>query len=269
MRKRHYAFLALILLLLILTFGLDNRLTVTDYALASDKIASPVKLVLLADLHSCLYGENQSELIAAIDAQSPDLVVLSGDIADDVLPRDGTRLLLAGIAKYDCYYVTGNHEIWSGEADAIRGMFRAYGVTVLTGDCRAVEIRGQRLNICGVDDPAVGEAAFAAQLKSAAAGAEPRAFTLLLAHRPERIGQYAEYGFDLVLSGHAHGGQWRLPGLINGVFAPNQGFFPAYTSGFYEQNGVKMLVSRGLSRESTRIPRFFNPPEAVVLELGK
>ena len=92
-------------------------------------------------------------------------------------------------------------------------------------------------------------------------------YTILLAHRPERIGAYRQYPFDLVVSGHAHGGQWRIPGLLNGLYAPNQGLFPQYAGGCYDEDGMAFVVSRGLARESTRIPRLFNPPELVVVDL--
>ena len=89
----------------------------------------------------------------------------------------------------------------------------------------------------------------------------------MLAHRPERIKDYLAYGFDLILSGHAHGGQWRIPGLLNGLLAPNQGLFPQYAGGRYDWEGTVFLVSRGLARESTRVPRIFNPPELVAVDL--
>ena len=92
-------------------------------------------------------------------------------------------------------------------------------------------------------------------------------FTLLLAHRPEFFDVYTQYDFDLVLSGHAHGGQWRIPGLINGLFSPNQGWFPKYAGGRYGEDGTIMIVSRGLANNVGAIPRIFNPPELVVVEI--
>ena len=92
-------------------------------------------------------------------------------------------------------------------------------------------------------------------------------FSVLLAHRPERIEDYLQYPFDLIVSGHAHGGQWRIPGILNGLLAPNQGFFPPYAGGQYDFADTTLIVSRGLARESTRIPRIFNRPELVVIDL--
>ena len=106
-----------------------------------------------------------------------------------------------------------------------------------------------------------------AALESVAWASTNQDFTLLVSHRPERIEDYAKYPFDLVLAGHAHGGQWCLPFLINGVYAPNQGVFPKYAGGMYARGDMHMIVSRGLARESTRIPRFYNRPELVVVDI--
>ena len=90
---------------------------------------------------------------------------------------------------------------------------------------------------------------------------------VLLAHRPENIKCYLQYPFDLIVSGHAHGGQWRIPGLLNGLYAPHQGLFPRYAGGRYDFDGATFLVSRGLARESTRVPRIFNRPELVIVDI--
>ena len=251
----------------------DSRLKMQHYTITSEKIQTPIRLLLLSDLHSCAYGERQAILIDAIDRQAPDAILLGGDICDDVLPHDNTKALLQEIAdRYLCYYVTGNHEYWSGEIDDILQLFRSYGVHILSGSSDTVDFNGQSVNICGITDPdAIRYSNFKKsteeQLESLKAAAANGNYTVLLAHRPELIEQYAVYGFDLVLSGHAHGGQWRIPGLINGVYAPNQGWFPPYAGGKYEVHGTTMIVSRGLARETTRIPRIFNRPELVVVDV--
>lgn len=268
-RKRLIIFAAsLAAILFFVAAGLNNGLTAADYSLQSNKVDAPIRIALLTDLHSCFFGEGQEELIARIEEKGPDLILMAGDIADDSMPHDGTVRLLEAIgSRYDCFYVTGNHEIWSGEAAEIKDMFREYGVTVLEGDGVTVEVGGTALNICGVDDPDIGRTEFAEQLEAVAQAVDEEVFTVLVSHRPELIDMYAQYGFDLVVSGHAHGGQWRIPFLIKGVYAPNQGYFPDYTSGLYRSGETQMLVSRGLSRESTGIPRFYNPPEVVLLTL--
>jgi len=268
-RKKIILLVLLALVIVLAVTAFYNSLTVTEYTIYSEKINNTVKIVLLTDLHSCVYGNNQEKLIKKIEKQKPDIIFMSGDIADDVLPDVNVVQLLEGIAnKYPCYYVAGNHEFWSGRVDGQKEMFRKHGVTVLEGDCEKVIINGQSLSICGIDDPFAGNEIFNSQLEKVSAFTDPSIYTVLLTHRPERFDDYVKGGFDLVLSGHAHGGQWRIPLLLpNGLFAPNQGLFPKYTNGVHEKNNTKIVISRGLSRESTIIPRIYNPPEAVVINL--
>lgn len=226
-------------------------------------------IVLLADLHSCAYGEGQKELLEAVDKASPDLVLLGGDILDDRLPPENAQRLMAGLAKkYPVFYVSGNHEYWTKKIGVLKNLVRAEGIPVLEGDMVSLNLRGQDLNICGADDPTyIGKAASLRQIAEARRQVDPKHFTLLLIHRPELFKKYAPMAFDLILSGHTHGGQWRIPGLLNGLYAPNQGFFPPYAGGLYREGAAAMVVSRGLAKESTRVPRVFNPPELVVIRL--
>ena len=251
--------------------ALNTRLTLRHYTVESAKISRPVRLVLLTDLHSCAYGEGQRELLDAVEEQHPDLVLLGGDILDDdpALPEENAWTIIEALgSSYPTFYVTGNHEFWSGRAEEIKVRIENSGVTVLEGEGRTVVFQGQPIHICGIDDPAVGTDIWQAQLSSAARGAVREGFSILLTHRPERTSAYEGQGFDLILAGHAHGGQWRIPGILNGLLAPNQGFFPAYAGGRYELGETTLIVSRGLARESTRVPRIFNRPELVVVDLA-
>ena len=258
-------------LIIIVTLAFYNGLTVKHYEIKSEKIANEkVRFLLLADLHSCFYGEEQSKLLKKINEQNPDIILMSGDIADDYMPHNGTIALLKGITeKYPCYYVTGNHEFWSNEVDSIKKIFRDYNVIVLEGNSHIITIKNQEINIAGVDDTYIGWENFNNQLKTALSAINEDNYTVLLSHHPELVDIYKELNCDLIVSGHAHGGQWRIPLLLNGLLAPNQGFFPKYAGGLYDLNGRKMVVSRGLSRESTRIPRIFNPPELVVIDVSQ
>ena len=272
-KKRRLWWLLLIPVLLMGAFFVgvfDNKLTVRTYTVGSDKVTAPLRLVLLSDLHSCDYGQGQRELLDAVAAQSPDAVLLSGDMVDDETDRldpERAYTAMAALAEaYPTYYVTGNHEYWSGEADAIKARIAALGVTVLEGTTAKLSLKGQTFTLCGVDDPEVGEAVWNAQL-GAVGETAGEYFTVLLTHRPERVEDYAKYPFDLMVAGHAHGGQWRVPGLINGLMAPNQGLFPKYAGGAYSVGEGTMVVGRGLARESTRVPRIWNPPEVVLIEV--
>ena len=275
--KKQRKILALLLaciLGIMVPFAFNTKLKIQHYSLESEKLTAPVRIVLITDLHSCSYGEGQRELIDAIHAQKPDIILLGGDICDDKLPHRNTELVLRAIAdKYPCYYVTGNHEYWSREIEKILKIFESYNVPVLEGSFDTIDVRGQKLNICGISDPDClkytdKNYSITEQLKDAAVASENGNYSILLAHRPELIDSYLNYDFDLILAGHAHGGQWRLPGIINGLFAPNQGFFPRYAGGKYRFDDSYMIVSRGLARESTRIPRIFNRPELVVIDIS-
>lgn len=242
--------------------GWDYDLKTVTYTVETPALSAPIRIAVLSDLHSCDYGENQQELLDAVAAAAPDIVALPGDILDDVLPTErGEQALRALAVKYPCYYVSGNHDGFLTDRVA------AAGVTVLQGESREVTVDGQPLLICGVEDSRYTPN-FDEQLKSLAAdSAATDAFSLLLAHRPARIGQYLPGNYDLILCGHAHGGQWRIPGLLNGLLAPDEGLFPKYAGGAYVFGSTTMIVSRGLAKESTRVPRLYNPPELVLVDL--
>lgn len=267
--------LVLIALLAVALAAFDCRMVVRKYSVDAAEISEPIRIALVTDLHSCRYGANQTKLIDAVCAQNPDLVLLGGDIFDDNIEDTNAELFLAGIAgRYPCYYVAGNHEYWSGVENFAAKMeiLKKYDVSILSGKCETLQIRGACINICGADDPDAfefdgDESLFFRQLDAVNEAAQNGNFTILLSHRPEYWEKYQEYDFDVVLAGHAHGGQWRIPGLLNGLFAPDQGLFPEYAGGRYDQGSKTMIVSRGLARESTRVPRIFNRPELVMVEI--
>lgn len=275
LRKRWKIWLAAgVVLAALAVWALWTGLVVRTYTLETAKLDQPVRLLLLTDLHSTVHGREQRALIDLVRAQAPDAVLLAGDIADDEVPHRGTELLLAAVAgEYPCFYVTGNHEFWAEDTEEILEMFRRYGVTVLAGTWSDLTVRGQAIRVFGVDDPegfeaAPGEAVPAGwleQWETCRAGLEEGMVSVLLSHRPELTELYRGSGFDLVVSGHAHGGQVRVPLLLNGLYAPNQGFFPQYAGGLYDLDGTALAASRGLS--ISRLPRVFNPPEAVVIDL--
>lgn len=274
-RKKRRIIALCVLAAVVLAAALDVRMVTRFYRLDAPEINAPVRIALVTDLHSCNYGRNQARLVEAVHAQQPDLVLLGGDIFDDKFPDGNTEAFIAGITgKYPIYYVTGNHEYWAGAEKfaAKMAILEKHSVPMLSGEWETIEINGQHINICGVDDPYAyprksRTAGMVRQLDRVCTAAENGCYTILLSHRPELFEIYAAYDFDLVLSGHAHGGQWRIPGILNGLYAPNQGIFPKYTGGEYAMNGTTMIVSRGLARESTRVPRIFNRPELVIIEI--
>ena len=259
--------------------GFYQGLTVRHYTLSADQFSGSLRIVLITDLHSCAYGDGMTDLLTAIEAASPDVLLFSGDILDNIAPDDNTKTLLKGIdGRWPCYYVTGNHECWSSDKEFDRKMslLEQNGVTILAGTWVTVVLGGVPVNLCDVDDPEAirlsdavrrSDGRFRDQLVRVSHAAENGNYTILLSHRPEYYAEYLDRGFDLVVSGHAHGGQWRIPGIVNGIYAPNQGFFPRYAGGKYTDGSTAMIVSRGLAKESTRLPRFYNPPELVVIDV--
>jgi predicted MPP superfamily phosphohydrolase len=278
-------------------FVFNQRLSVSYYNVETTKIKGPVKLALITDLHACYYGKGQRELLNAIEFEQPDAILLCGDIFDDRLPHINTLTFIEGVShKYPCYYVSGNHEFWSGQVDEFKYILKSYGVSILEGTYETLNVRGDTIRISGIDDPDIDmypgdssayaelsksfannynaveykddSALFNSQINQLQTSAETGTFTVLLSHRPERIGELLPLKADLVTAGHAHGGQWRIPGILpNGLFAPDQGLFPKYTNGMYAFGNTRLIVSRGLARESTLIPRVFNRPEVVVIML--
>lgn len=231
------------------------------YTLVSRKVSKKVRIVQISDLHSCSYGKDMKNLINAVDAAEPDIIVLTGDIFDNRTDNKNSDTLLKAIAqKYPCYYVSGNHEYWGNMWDTLSRRAESLGVTVLQGE--NVDIDG--ITICG----ASAKSDIDDSVKVCADNADADSFNVLLAHFPEKIDFYRSFGkFDLVLSGHAHGGQWRLPPFINGLYAPGQGLFPKYAGGRYDFDDTTFIVSRGLSRTMEHFPRIFNNPELVVIDI--
>ncbi|MBR4412316.1 MAG: metallophosphoesterase [Lachnospiraceae bacterium] len=240
-----------------------------SFDLIKEGDTNPVRCVLITDLHSCYYGKNQKSLIKKIDKENPDIIFLGGDIFDDKIDDDNALIFLEDISKkYKCFYVSGNHEYWSERCDEMKDKVRSLGITVLEGDCETITVNGKTIDVCGVDDPTrLYERQFKEQLDNAYAKTSEDHFKILLTHRPERTDLYIKYDYDLILSGHAHAGQIRIPFINIGIYAPNQGLFSKYVSGIYTlENGSRLIVSRGLARESTLAPRFFNHPEIVVID---
>lgn len=252
-------------LLILAAVALDEGITVPRYKINSDKIKKPLRIVLLTDFHSSSYGKDQRVLADVIDGQSPDIILLAGDIAENVRPHKHTEELLEQIAgKYPCFYTVGNHEEWSGECGKIKEMFRSYGVTVLEGDSEILDLEGQKIRVSGADNSLPLE-----QYAACCENAGDDIFTVFMSHRPDLVDMYSGRGFDLVVSGHAHGGQVRIPHILNGLYAPNQGIFPKYAGGRYTlaDGKTEMIVSRGLCKNI--LPRIFNPPEVVVIDIAE
>lgn len=270
MGKKHRWILPVLAILVILTLiALDERLILRTYTVVSPKLTAEVRLAVVTDFHS---SDNADDVVAMVASCAPDAVLLVGDLFDDDTqnrPTERTLSLMRQLsALYPCYYVSGNHEAWTGEMDALYQQTEEAGVTVLRMSSGVLTVRGQRIALCGIPDPY--EMVFSGapdteeQLRQALEDVDSADFTVLLAHRPELLAKYAQFPLDLVVSGHAHGGQVRIPGVLNGLYAPNQGWFPKLAGGVYTQDGTTLIVSRGLAVR-TRLPRIFNRLEVVLV----
>ena len=270
MRKKHWWILPVLAILVALALiALDERLILRTYTVVSPKLTAEVRLAVVTDFHS---SDNADDVVAMVASCAPDAVLLVGDLFDDDTqnrPTERTLSLMRQLsAQYPCYYVSGNHEAWTGEMDALYQQTEEAGVTVLRMSSGVLTVRGQRIALCGIPDPY--EMVFSGapdteeQLRQALEDVDSADFTVLLAHRPELLTKYAQFPLDLVVSGHAHGGQVRIPGVLNGLYAPNQGWFPKLAGGAYTQDGTTLIVSRGLAVR-TRLPRIFNRPEVVLV----
>ena len=270
MRKKHWWILPVLAILVILTLiALDEWLILRTYTVVSPKLTAEVRLAVVTDFHS---SDNADDVVAMVASCAPDAVLMVGDMFDDDIanrPTERTLSLMRQLsALYPCYYVSGNHEAWTGEMDALYQQTEEAGVTVLRMSSGVLTVRGQRIALCGIPDPyemvLSGAPDTEEQLRQALENVDSADFTVLLAHRPELLAKYAQFPLDLVVSGHAHGGQVRIPGVLNGLYAPNQGWFPKLAGGAYTQDGTTLIVSRGLAVR-TRLPRIFNRPEVVLV----
>lgn len=225
----------------------------------------------LSDLHSKEFGNQNQRLISKVIKQEPDVIFMTGDLIDSYSSNngEGTALMEQLVEVAPVYFVTGNHEWRLGIVDELEEELRSYGVEVLRNETVIIEHNGQAIQLIGIDDPdsepQMNESQFSEEVLDAQQ-INKELFTILLAHRPEVFSSYQRDEIDLVFSGHAHGGQIRLP-LIGGLLSPGQGFFPTYSEGVHEENDTTMLVSRGLGNSLFPL-RLFNRPELIEVKLA-
>ena len=289
-RKKYIksALVLLIVIALLLFCSYQNRhLETTYYTYKAEQLGADLegyRIVQISDLHNVKFGKNNQKLVDRIRECEPDMIVLTGDLVDSNHTNvDRAVQFVDEIVKIcPVYYVTGNHEYWleKSEYDELMDGLVSAGVVIL--DNQVVEIsRGDaKFRLVGLDDRSLADGTLEALLsdesirnnqaeqKEEIADNEDsgeKELTVVLAHEPQDLARYAGTGVDLVLSGHAHGGQFRLP-FVGGIVAPDQGFLPEYTAGEYYMNGTEMIVSRGLGNSVIPV-RLFNYPEIVCVDL--
>ena len=289
-RKKYIksAIVLLIVIALLLFCSYQNRhLETTYYTYKAEHLDAEFdgyRIVQISDLHNAKFGKDNQKLVDRIRECEPDMIVLTGDLVDSNHTNvDRAVQFVDEIVKIcPVYYVTGNHEYWleASEYDELMSGLTGAGAVIL--DDQVVEIsRGDaKFRLVGLDDRSLSDGTLEAlfsdeSIRHDQAGqkeetadnenSEKKEFTVVLAHEPQYLARYASAGVDLVLSGHAHGGQFRLP-FVGGIVAPDQGFLPEYTAGEYYMNGTEMIVSRGLGNSVIPV-RLFNYPEIVCVEL--
>ena len=254
----------------------NTALEVNEYEIVSNSVPQNFdgfRIAQVSDLHNAEFGEGNSKLIALISQTDPDIIVITGDLIDSRHTDIEIALEFArqAIKISPVYYVSGNHEVRLREYENLKMGLAEAGVIVLENQKVEITREGESITLLGLDDPSFQEDYLFGDSESVARQAIENlqnasdGYTILLSHRPELFDLYVETGMDLVFSGHAHGGQFRLP-FIGGLVAPNQGFFPKYDAGQFTEENTTMIVSRGVGNSIIPL-RFNNRPEIVVAEL--
>jgi predicted MPP superfamily phosphohydrolase len=254
--------------------GLDNRLEVTHYIMESPKIPKAFnnfRILQISDYHA----DTVSGVIGEARCQSPDIIVSTGDLVHDKGSyAPGVRLCEQLMKIAPVFAVNGNHDIWRSDYSQFEKELSNVGVRTLHNERVELKIGEDAIGLCGIDDPfSIEGTNLSLKLREFLNEIPPyKGYDILLFHRANLFDTLKDFGFDLILSGHMHGGQFRLPNG-KGVVAPKSGWgssapmlFPKYVGGHYRYNGTEMLVSRGIGNPMI-IPRLFNRPEIVVVTL--
>ena len=254
----------------------NSALMVNEIKITNDKIPQSFegfRIAQVSDLHNAELGKDNNKLIEKLNECEPDIIVLTGDLIDSNHTNLEVALSFAqqAVKIAPCYFVTGNHEAWVGsQYEELKTSLENAGVTVLQDEAIELNYGDECIQLIGLNDPDFSERdSFLSEsiLETKLSQVNiSNGFTILLSHRPEYFNVYQNKNIDLVLSGHAHGGQFRLP-FLGGVIAPNQGFFPKYDAGIYTENGTTMIVSRGIGNSIIPV-RINNRPEIVIIELN-
>ena len=269
---------AILLAVVIWTAWGNTALELNTYTISSDRLPEAFdgyRIAHVSDLHNTEMGKDNEKLLDMLREADPDIIAITGDLIDSRNTDIDVALQFtkAAMEIAPCYYVTGNHEARVSEYDELRGGLIEQGVLVLDDERIELELSYETIALLGVNDPSFqtdylfGDSETVMQGKLQEISDEENDFTILLSHRPELFGVYADSNMDLVLSGHAHGGQFRLP-FVGGLVAPNQGLFPKYDAGLYTEENTNMIVSRGIGNSILPF-RFNNRPEVILIVLQR
>lgn len=266
----------ILLALIIWTAWGNTALQLNSYTISSDRLPRAFDgycIAHVSDLHNAEMGKDNEKLLDMLRETEPDIIAITGDIIDSRNTNIDIALQFtkAAMEIAPCYYVTGNHEARISKYDELKARLIEQGVVVLDDERIELELSGKTIALLGVNDPSFqtdylfGDSETVMQSKLHEITNEEDTYTILLSHRPELFEVYTESKVDLVFSGHAHGGQFRLP-FVGGLVAPNQGLFPKYDAGLYTKESTNMVVSRGIGNSILPF-RFNNRPEVILIEL--
>ena len=248
----------------IAAFGLPYKTDTVTYELADEKIHDEIRIVILSDLHNDAKAKRRGELVKRIKDLNPDLILMPGDMAEERNHQDNTIAFLRMLTGIPMYYSTGNHEEYRWDLSRVLSSFQDAGVTVMDNRAMEVKVKNTVLEVGGISCRYEMEEFTPEEVNGIF---HTDYYRILLSHKPNWIELYEKIHADLFVSGHAHGGQWCIPGTRIGIMAPSQGFLPQYITGIHDVGEGKMLVGRGLVRHYHGIPRLYNNPEIVVLAL--
>ena len=267
-KKMIWIYLVCIIVLGVFFILQNNSLQISYYTYQSDDIPADFEgycIVQISDLHNKSFGTANRRLIEEIKFLQPDIIVITGDLVDSNHTDSDTAItfLEQAVTIAPCYYITGNHELWLEDNDKVSLIkeIEKTGTAILDDEVIQISQNKSSFTLVGLDDGSLFDNA----LHEITKDIPKEEFVLLLAHEPQNFSFYNRENVDLILSGHAHGGQVRLP-LVGGIVAPGQGFLPDYTEGLHVENDVSMIISRGLGNSVIPV-RIFNRPEIVCVEL--
>ncbi len=251
----------LIIAAVLVIAGLPRRIDLRKDEILSEKIHSPVKICVLSDLHCRPFGEHQSRIMELVDAENPDFVVIPGDLFDTGREYEVSFDLLDALKGRTVYFTSGNHDNYVPQMESFRQRMRQMGVHVLEN---MSEQFNDDIVIAGLTDSGRQPEYYPEEVNELA---PHRGYRILISHRPNYLELYRQCDYDLIICGHAHGGQWRIPFTKQGLIGPQQGLFPKYTDGIHEMDSSLMYISRGLASGDGRIPRLYNNPEVGIITL--
>lgn len=273
--------IAVIAIFFIIVMIIDcNRFVIREYTVTSDKLKKNGRFILLSDLHNKSFGKENQRLFKAIEKQNPDGILIAGDMYTSTQNEDNMKsadFVCRLARRFPVYYGNGNHEHKTRLYPEVFGtMYEDYmkkigeaGTEILVNE--KVTLPSYNMDIYGLEIERPYYKKFVSQhmektyLNQLLGNPDQDKFNLLIAHNPDYFETYAEWGADLTVSGHVHGGLMILP-FAGGVISPKLCLFPHYDGGKFENGQRKMILSRGLGTHTLPI-RIFNPGELVVIDL--